>query len=88
MKGLTVFAAIAGSACGQTMGYVPQAAQSCMSHAVGATGCTACLHQPDIATKTHADDNLCDVKHRSAHVVVSMRPVVNTSPWSQSLYQQ
>ncbi|KAL5866383.1 hypothetical protein ACKVWC_011418 [Pyricularia oryzae] len=89
MKGLTVTAAIAGSACGLTMGYVPQAAESCVSHAVGATGCavtdTACVHEPDIAAKTHADDNLCDVKHRSAHVVVSMRPVVNISPGLRAL---
>ncbi|KAL5903086.1 hypothetical protein ACKVV7_011394 [Pyricularia oryzae] len=83
MKGLTVIAAITGTAHAQIIGGAPQSSESCVGHAVAA-GCdithSPCPCEPAITVKIGADDASCVFKHRSAHVAVSMCPVVNTSP--------
>lgn len=81
MKGFTVIVAIAGSAYAQTTGDVPQIAESCLSHAVAAAGCDI----TKTASNIRADGNLCVIKHRSAHVALSMCPVVNISPGPRAL---
>ncbi|TLD03392.1 uncharacterized protein PgNI_12385 [Pyricularia grisea] len=76
MNGLTVIAAITGTAHAQTMGGAPQSSGSCVSHALAA-GC-------DITVKIRADNASCVFKHRSAHVATasllpSRRPANNST---------
>ncbi|KAI6352517.1 hypothetical protein MCOR31_011870 [Pyricularia oryzae] len=87
MKGLTVIAAIAGTAHAQIIGGAPQSSESCVSHAV-APGCDithiSCPCEPDITVKMRVDDAFCVSKHRSAHVATasplpSRRPANNST---------
>ncbi|KAI6263906.1 hypothetical protein MCOR34_011934, partial [Pyricularia oryzae] len=71
MNGLTVIAAITGTAYAQTKGGAPHSSESCVSHAL-ATGCDIthipCPCEPDITVKIRADNAFCVFKHRSAHI--------------------